>query len=274
MLDTRVHCFTVSCLSALIYDSFDTDRAENPVATVLATTQLLIWCVKFTSSPRQTFTPPMQLRWHSSHASWTFQSPLLSQWPEVPLISPCSTSDPFCTYMHCKKVHTSIVVPQYVDLLEFQKHATSSDKSLLWVSLTFKIMHPIRISPQHLSSTDHCTSSLHSSIIDQVSSQNVSYIQKQGIFSDHAAWYNHITSQQMACSIILHTKYGIGCMRPPVGGRWSSREGWSGEREDMKGKLAPSIKGRKQWNGNSGGWKNKLEHSGDGGSVKSKIYLQ
>lgn len=52
--------------------------AGNLEVSVLAASQLMIECVvMFTSLPAcLTLTPPVQLRWHSSHASWTFQSSL------------------------------------------------------------------------------------------------------------------------------------------------------------------------------------------------------
>lgn len=48
------------------------------------TIQLIIQrVVKFTSLLAWLSPPPMQLRWHSSHASWTFRSPLPPLRPEV-----------------------------------------------------------------------------------------------------------------------------------------------------------------------------------------------
>lgn len=49
----------------------------------------------------------------------------------------------------------------------------------------------------------------------------------------------------------------IGCMRPPAGGRRNRREGWGEEIKTWEEeRFAPSTKGRRVWDVNSGGWRN------------------
>lgn len=88
---------------------------------------------------RLTLTPPMQLRWHSSHASWTFQSSLprtanrgapgsLCQPSET---CPCWASQPLCPHMY-RSLYLCCSLLHCLVLCEFNsKHAWGQSEALL-----------------------------------------------------------------------------------------------------------------------------------------------
>ena len=100
-----------------------TNGAENPVVRVFATIQLIIQCMLKFTFLLACLTPPMQLRWHSSHASWTFQSQL----PPTATRGDHYFSKYACSISQLSTHNASVTliswVPEFGVCLEFMLHA-------------------------------------------------------------------------------------------------------------------------------------------------------